>query len=225
MSAVFLSNRLLQDNYRPKHKRSTLYENSRKPIKARAKWSDISHKLFLDTLFSIIIIFVWYSDSNFTISYLSQWSFDNKCRQWLPRRGRHVLTKYNDDQVHWQIYASRGINILTHCGLVTPCGVIKFGENWARKRVVAWRHQAFTWTNVIQPSYGFHTRAIPQEMLKICILGTSLKLIISRLRLDLSCNGQRVKYGLSDIEISPSVWCWNHIHIYGSRRSIYLWRQ
>ena len=34
------------------------------------------------------------------------------------------------------------LNSLTHCGLVTPYGVIQLGQN------CAWRHQAITWTNV-----------------------------------------------------------------------------
>ena len=33
--------------------------------------------------------------------------------------------------------------MLTLCGLVTPCSFIDLGQHW----LVAWRHQAITWTN------------------------------------------------------------------------------
>ena len=38
--------------------------------------------------------------------------------------------------------------ILTHWGLVTPFGDIELGHHWLRQRLVAWRHQAITWTNI-----------------------------------------------------------------------------
>ena len=37
-------------------------------------------------------------------------------------------------------------SLLTHCGLVTPCG-IDLGQHWFRQWLGAWRHQAITWTN------------------------------------------------------------------------------
>ena len=37
---------------------------------------------------------------------------------------------------------------LTHWGLVTPFGDIDLGQHWLRWWLVAWRHQAITWTNV-----------------------------------------------------------------------------
>ena len=37
---------------------------------------------------------------------------------------------------------------LTHCGLSTPYGDIELGQHWLRQWLVAWRHQAITWTNV-----------------------------------------------------------------------------
>ena len=37
---------------------------------------------------------------------------------------------------------------LTHWGLVTPYGDRDLGQHWLRQWLVAWRHQAITWTNV-----------------------------------------------------------------------------
>ena len=37
---------------------------------------------------------------------------------------------------------------LTHCGLVTPYGTSDLVQHWFRLWLVAWRHQAITWTNV-----------------------------------------------------------------------------
>ena len=40
---------------------------------------------------------------------------------------------------------------LTHCGLVTPYGDIDLGQHSSRQWLVAWQHQAITWTNVDFP--------------------------------------------------------------------------
>ena len=37
---------------------------------------------------------------------------------------------------------------LTHCGLLTPYGDRDLSQHWLRESLVAWRHQAITWTNV-----------------------------------------------------------------------------
>ena len=36
---------------------------------------------------------------------------------------------------------------LTHCGLATPYGTKDLGQHWLRLWLVAWQHQAITWTN------------------------------------------------------------------------------
>ena len=40
--------------------------------------------------------------------------------------------------------------LLTHCGLVTPYGDTDLGQTLAQVMlpIVAWQHQAITWTNV-----------------------------------------------------------------------------
>ena len=40
------------------------------------------------------------------------------------------------------------VNKLTHWGLVTSYGIGDLGQHWFRQWLVAWRHQAITWTNV-----------------------------------------------------------------------------
>ena len=56
---------------------------------------------------------------------------------------------------------------LTHCGLVTPYGDTDLGQLWLRYWLVAWWHQAITWTNVDLSSLGssdFHLRATLPEI-------------------------------------------------------------
>ena len=56
---------------------------------------------------------------------------------------------------------------LTHCGLVTPGGDIDLGQHWLRQWLVAWRHQAITWTNVDLSSLrscGIHLTTVSQQM-------------------------------------------------------------
>ena len=72
---------------------------------------------------------------------------------------------------------------LTHWGLLTPYGDRDLGQHWFRLWLVAWRHQAITWTNVdwssVKPN-GIRIRAIRQEMpqtsiTKLCLKTTYLK--------------------------------------------------
>ena len=41
-----------------------------------------------------------------------------------------------------------GSFVLIHCGLVMPYGDINLGRHWYRWWLVAWWHQAITWSNV-----------------------------------------------------------------------------
>ena len=50
--------------------------------------------------------------------------------------------------------------------MVTPYGNIDLGQHWFRKWLVAWRHQAITWTNVEFSSVSFcgiHLQTVFQE--------------------------------------------------------------
>ena len=56
---------------------------------------------------------------------------------------------------------------LTHSGLLTPYGDIGLGQHWLRWWLVAWRHQAITWTSVDLSSVtssGIHLRAISHKI-------------------------------------------------------------
>ena len=58
---------------------------------------------------------------------------------------------------------------LTHCGLVMPYGVTELGQHWLRWWLVAWQHQAITWTNVDLSSVrslGIHLRALSLDDVK-----------------------------------------------------------
>ena len=80
-----------------------------------------------------------------------------------------------------QIYLQLGT--LTHCGLVTPYGKRYLNQHWLRYWLVAWRHQAITWTNVDWSSVksnDIDISAISLEMpqpsiTKICLKITCLK--------------------------------------------------
>ena len=93
-----------------------------------------------------------------------------------------AITVPADDQAP---FSTRSVMItLTHCGLATPYGDIHLGQHWSREWLVAWRHQAITWTNVDLSSVkscGIHLRAISHEILKIFTLNVSLK--VTNLRL------------------------------------------
>ena len=72
---------------------------------------------------------------------------------------------------------------LTHCGLVTPFGSRDLGQHWFRQWLVAWWHQAFTWTSVDLSSLrssDVHLRAISCEISQPSVAKISLKIILLR---------------------------------------------
>ena len=59
--------------------------------------------------------------------------------------------------------------VFTHCGLVNPCGDTDLSLHRLRWWLVAWRYQAFTWTNVYFSSVkfcGINLKAISQPVPK-----------------------------------------------------------
>ena len=69
-------------------------------------------------------------------------------------------------------------------GLVTPFGDIDLGQHWLRKWLVAWRHQAITWTNVDLSSVrssGIYLRAISYEIPQPPFIKFSLKITYLKL--------------------------------------------
>ena len=74
-------------------------------------------------------------------------------------------------------------SVLTNGGLVIPYGDKYQGQHWFRWWLVAWRHQAITWTNVDLSSVrfsGIHLRAISQEIPQPSITKIHLKITYSK---------------------------------------------
>ena len=69
--------------------------------------------------------------------------------------------------------------ILTRWGLVTPYGDIDLGHHWLRQWLVAWQHQAITWTNVDLSSVKFC--GIHLTMILLVALKVSVHEIISKI--------------------------------------------
>ena len=68
---------------------------------------------------------------------------------------------------------------LTYCGLVTPYGDLEMGQHCLRKWLVAWRHQAITWTNVdlcLVRSKDISVRTILQNIPQLSIIKISLQI-------------------------------------------------
>ena len=66
---------------------------------------------------------------------------------------------------------------LTHHGLVKPHGNIDRGQHWLRQWLVAWWHQAITWTNVDLSSkllWGTDLRTMPMNLIRNMCLETRL---------------------------------------------------
>ena len=69
---------------------------------------------------------------------------------------------------------------LTNCGLVTPYGGRDLDQHWFRYWLVAWRHQAITWTNVdlsSQRSRNVNLRAISLQISQPSVTKISLEMI------------------------------------------------
>ena len=73
----------------------------------------------------------------------------------------------------------------THWGLVTPYGNRDLGQHWPRQWLVAWWHQAITWTNVDLSSVefcGIHLTTILLVAFKASIHEMSSKIIFLKLQ-------------------------------------------
>ena len=76
---------------------------------------------------------------------------------------------------------------LSYWGLVTPFGDIDLGQHCLRWWLVAWRHQAITWTNVDLSlrSSDVHLRAILLEISEPSVTKISLKIAYLKLNWNL----------------------------------------
>ena len=71
---------------------------------------------------------------------------------------------------------------LTHWGLVTPYGNKDLVQHWFRQWLVAWRHQAITWTNVDLSSVEFCGMHLTTILLTVAIHEMSSKIIFLKLQ-------------------------------------------
>ena len=102
--------------------------------------------------------------------------------QWVHAKG---TMPYYDIWCH-----HTGVKELTHWGLLSPFVDIDLGQHWFRQWLVAWWHQAITWTNVdlsSARSSGIHLRTISWDIrqppfTKVSLKFTYLKLIWNLLR-------------------------------------------
>ena len=108
---------------------------------------------------------------------IHQWKF----QQHRPGEIKKKLTKkIYVEMLSWVILLTP---FLTHCGLVMPYGSRDLGQHWFRLWLVAWRHQAITWTNVDLSSLrssDVHLRAILLEISQPSVTKISLKIIFLR---------------------------------------------
>ena len=115
----------------------------------------------------------------------------------------------HDDIMTWKLFplctGPLWEMLLTQCGLVTPYGDRDVGQLWLRQWLVAWRHQAITWTNVDWSSVkssDIHIRTISQEMSQPSIIKIP--------------RGQWVKYyyillcGVFINSLCPGIVIWRH---------------
>ena len=78
------------------------------------------------------------------------------------------------------------LSALIHCSLVKPYGDTHLSQYLCRCWLIAWRHQAITWTNVdflLLSFFGIHAIKIPQRVhkLPICISIRGLKIILYKM--------------------------------------------
>ena len=72
-----------------------------------------------------------------------------------------------------------------YCGLMMPYGDRDVGQHWLRWWLVAWQHQAITWTNVDWSSVkssDIHIGAISQEMPQPSVTKIRSKIFIQYLK-------------------------------------------
>ena len=129
-----------------------------------------------------------YWDTSGYFSYWQEttwrWSFLRTISTWVVLRWL-LHTEISNEECRW-------FSCLTHWDLVTPYGGRDLGQHWFRQWLVAWRHQAITWTNVDFSLVRFlviHLRAVSQWVPKLlfCIMSlciTLWKLLPHLLRTD-----------------------------------------
>ena len=114
------------------------------------------------------------------------WAYNFGSGNGLELDSIHYLNQYwlMISNVLWHLQLSFTGNVQEiDCGLAAPYGDKDLDQHWLRKWLVAWWHQAITWSNVDWSSVNssdIHIRAISQEIpppsiTKICLKITCLK--------------------------------------------------
>ena len=91
---------------------------------------------------------------------------------------------------------------LNRCGLVMSYGDRDLGQHWFRKWLVAWRHQAITWTNIdvtSERSSDIHLRTISQVISLPSITEISLKIIHTNFHWNLPRVNELIHFLLNEI--------------------------
>ena len=124
--------------------------------------------------------------------------------EWILDKMDTILQATYSDAFYWiktitfltHFHWSLSLRVqLTHCGLVTPFGTRDLGQHWFSQWLVAWRHQAITWTNVDLSSLRSHDvnlMAISLEISLPSVTKIGLKIIFLKNLLK-SPRGQWVK--------------------------------
>ena len=117
---------------------------------------------------------------------------------WHPYGSEYTLTHLSSFTINEILQTTLPTTFsLTHCGLVTPYGDRDWGQHGLRQWLVAWRHQAITWTNVDWSSVkssDVHMRAVSQEIPQPLTTKISLKIT-------------RIKFTLDLPEANELMWC------------------
>ena len=106
--------------------------------------------------------------------------FSTQAVTWTMNQGWHVNWYRIRNKLQWNLHRNS-----TYCGLVTPYGDRDMGQHWLRQWLVAWQHQAITWTNVDLSSVeicGIHLTTILLVALKVSIHEMSWKIIFLKLQ-------------------------------------------
>ena len=129
-------------------------------------------------------------------------------------------------QYMWPI-ARRLYVWLTHWGLVTPYCDRDLTQHWLRQWLVAWRHQAITWTNVDLSPVEFcaiHLTTILLVSLMVSIHGINSKIIFFKLQPHLpGANEVRMAYVFQNKLPPPITVCFRSTTAYTLDSRMHIW--
>ena len=139
----------------------------------------------------------------------------------------HIFLIINTTTNFFTIYelcSGWGYYALTHWGLVTSYGDRDLGQHWLRWWLVAWRHQAITWTNM-DLSSAKSSDILPMATLQEIPQPSITKCGFKMSSLKFNSNPPRAN-GLTSTSLAIHHLCcvclvWEYIHIFGLTHYIY----